>query len=201
MVAPVSSPHNISQGTGHQAGAGTVERLGHAVVLRAEHLPVDVEVARLVDDAHRRARQRVVGLEVEKDPDDLEHLARQSLCLVDEYYGVPRTSNEAMTTIAQGQTAPNTSFIWEGRAGSPPRNVKPFDLAARRTVDREAAEKSVAFMERSVRDRKPVFLYYPMILTHDPFQPTPDSSDWDPKAKSEQVQRDVKHFADMTALA
>jgi hypothetical protein len=36
----------------------------------------------------------------------------------DEYYGIPRTSNEAQTTIAQGQTAPNTSFIWEGRAGS-----------------------------------------------------------------------------------
>ena len=48
------------------------------------------------------------------------------------------------------------------------------------------------------RDR-PFFLYYPMILTHDPFQPTPDSPDWDPKAKGEQVHRDVKHFADMTA--
>ena len=46
---------------------------------------------------------------------------------------------------------------------------------------------------------RPFFLYYPMILTHDPFQPTPDSANWDPKVKSEQVQRDVKHFADMTA--
>jgi arylsulfatase A len=46
---------------------------------------------------------------------------------------------------------------------------------------------------------RPFFLYYPMILTHDPFQPTPDSSNWDPKTKSEQVQKDVKHFADMTA--
>jgi arylsulfatase A len=46
---------------------------------------------------------------------------------------------------------------------------------------------------------KPFFLYYPMILTHDPFQPTPDSPEWDPKTKSEQVQRNVKHFADMTA--
>lgn len=46
---------------------------------------------------------------------------------------------------------------------------------------------------------RPFFLYYPMILTHDPFQPTPDSAEWDPKTKSEQVQRDVKHFADMTA--
>jgi arylsulfatase A len=45
----------------------------------------------------------------------------------------------------------------------------------------------------------PFFLYYPMMLTHDPFQPTPDSPDWDPKAKGEGVNRDVKHFADMTA--
>lgn len=46
---------------------------------------------------------------------------------------------------------------------------------------------------------KPFFLYYPMMLTHDPFQPTPDSANWDPKAVGEQVNRDVKHFADMTA--
>jgi arylsulfatase A len=43
------------------------------------------------------------------------------------------------------------------------------------------------------------FLYYPMILTHDPFQPTPDSSDWDPQAIGEEVHRDGKQFADMTA--
>ncbi len=46
---------------------------------------------------------------------------------------------------------------------------------------------------------RPFFLYYPMILTHSPFQPTPDSPDWDPKAVGEQVNQDVKHFADMTA--
>lgn len=45
----------------------------------------------------------------------------------------------------------------------------------------------------------PFFLYYPMILTHDPFQPTPDSAAWDPGAVGEKVNRDVKHFADMTA--
>jgi arylsulfatase A len=45
----------------------------------------------------------------------------------------------------------------------------------------------------------PFFLYYPMILTHDPFQPTPDSLKWDPKAEGNDVHRDVKHFADMTA--
>ncbi|OLE82319.1 MAG: hypothetical protein AUF76_09865 [Acidobacteria bacterium 13_1_20CM_2_65_9] len=92
----------------------------------------------------------------------------------DEYYGIPRTSNEAQTTIAQGQTAPNTSFIWEGRAGRPPRNVKPFDLKTRRTIDRESAEKAIAFMERNVRDRKPFFLYYPMTQIHFPTLTHPD---------------------------
>ena len=34
---------------------------------------------------------------------------------------------------------------------------------------------------------KPFFLYYPMLLTHAPYQPTPDSPDWDPKAMGEDV--------------
>ncbi len=46
---------------------------------------------------------------------------------------------------------------------------------------------------------KPFFLYYPMILTHDPFQPTPDSPDWDPTISSEAKQRNLKNFAEMTA--
>lgn len=45
----------------------------------------------------------------------------------------------------------------------------------------------------------PFFLYYPVLLTHAPFQPTPDSPDWDPKAVGESVNQSVKHFADMTA--
>lgn len=44
---------------------------------------------------------------------------------------------------------------------------------------------------------QPFFLYYPMILTHDPFQPTPDSPDWDPAAVGENANRDVRHFAEM----
>lgn len=46
---------------------------------------------------------------------------------------------------------------------------------------------------------RPFFLYYPMMLTHAPFQPTPDSPDWDPQAQGETVNDQVKHFADMTA--
>lgn len=42
------------------------------------------------------------------------------------------------------------------------------------------------------------FLYYPMVLTHDPFEPTPASPLWHAKTKSEVVEN-VRHFAEMTA--
>ena len=42
------------------------------------------------------------------------------------------------------------------------------------------------------------FLYYPMTLTHSPFQPTPDSAGWDPKM-GERDGHAIKHFAEMTA--
>jgi arylsulfatase A len=44
---------------------------------------------------------------------------------------------------------------------------------------------------------KPFLLYYPMMLTHAPYQPTPDSKTWDPKAQGEEVNRRPEHFADM----
>jgi arylsulfatase A len=46
---------------------------------------------------------------------------------------------------------------------------------------------------------RPFLLYYPMILTHNPFQPTPDSPEWDPTVNDEKQKTDPKHFADMTA--
>ncbi|MBI5767605.1 MAG: sulfatase-like hydrolase/transferase [Verrucomicrobia bacterium] len=44
---------------------------------------------------------------------------------------------------------------------------------------------------------EPFLLYYPMMLTHAPYQPTPDSKDWDPKAIGEQVNQAEAHFGDM----
>ena len=92
----------------------------------------------------------------------------------DEFFGIPRTSNEAQTTMAQGGKEPNTSFIWEGRQGEPTRNVRPFNMETRRTVDREAAERGIAFMERNVKAGRPFFFYYPMTQLHFPAQPHPE---------------------------
>ena len=92
----------------------------------------------------------------------------------DEYYGIPRTSNEAQTTIANGSTTPGTSFIWEGKAGSPGRNVKPFDMDTRRTLDRELTDRGIAFMERNAKARTPFFFYFPITQIHFPTLAHPD---------------------------
>jgi arylsulfatase len=94
----------------------------------------------------------------------------------DEYFGIPRTSNEAQTTIAQGQTTPDTSFIWEGSTSAPARNVKPFNMETRRTIDREALDRGMAFMERHARERRPFFFYYPMTQIHFPTLAHPEFS-------------------------
>ena len=44
---------------------------------------------------------------------------------------------------------------------------------------------------------QPFFLYYPMLLTHAPYQPTPDSKTWNPKAVGENVNQAKAHFGDM----
>lgn len=51
-----------------------------------------------------------------------------------------------------------------------------------------------------IRDHQsePFFVYYPMILPHWPFEPTPDSDDWDPTAKGVlKGQGKTRYFADM----
>jgi arylsulfatase len=50
----------------------------------------------------------------------------------------------------------------------PTRNVKPFNLETRRTIDRESAERGIALMERAVTAKKPFFFYYPMTQIHFP---------------------------------
>ncbi len=61
-----------------------------------------------------------------------------------------------------------------------------------------ATEYAIDFINRH-RDQ-PFLLYYPMILTHCPFEPTPDSEDWDPASKGSATYKgDPKYFGDMVA--
>lgn len=53
----------------------------------------------------------------------------------------------------------------------------------------------IDFIER--KKDKPFFIYYPMVLVHDPFVPTPDSEDW--KNRDQRYKRDTAYFKDMVA--
>ena len=96
------------------------------------------------------------------------------------------------------------SFLWQ-HTRRPPRYANPG--LEQNGVEKEFPQGSYGpalvndfaldFVTR--HKEHPFFLYYPMILTHDPFQPTPDSPNWDATAQGESVNRQTKHFADMTA--
>ena len=51
------------------------------------------------------------------------------------------------------------------------------------------------FIER--KKEKPFFIYYPMVLVHEPFVPTPDSKDW--ADKNMRYKKDTAYFKDMVA--
>jgi arylsulfatase A len=96
------------------------------------------------------------------------------------------------------------SYLWQ-HTRRPPRYANPG--LEHNGVAKEFPEGSYGptlvndfaldFVER--HHAHPFFLYYPLMLTHEPFQPTPDSPDWDPKAQGENVNRSEKHFSEMTA--
>src|SRR5262245_3690878 len=96
------------------------------------------------------------------------------------------------------------SYLWQ-HTRRPPRyanpglehNGKELDFTKGEYGPDLVNDFAIDFVNR--HKDKPFFLYYPMMLTHGPYQPTPDSPDWDPKAMGEMVNRDAKHFADMVA--
>jgi arylsulfatase A-like enzyme len=94
----------------------------------------------------------------------------------DEWYGIPNTSNEAQFTSTPGFDSTRTPvpYIWEQKAGEAPKKAKVFNMDSRRTVDREAALKSVDFMQRNARAGKPFFLFYPLTQIHFPTVAHPD---------------------------
>ncbi|MEO0470768.1 MAG: sulfatase-like hydrolase/transferase [Bacteroidota bacterium] len=57
------------------------------------------------------------------------------------------------------------------------------------------ADFAVDFIDRHAHE--PFFLYYPMVLVHDPFVPTPTSQNWDDK--SLRYQKDISYFREMVS--
>ncbi len=94
----------------------------------------------------------------------------------DEWYGIPRTSNETMFTASPGfdPFAVNIPAVMEGVAGSPAREVANYDLAKRRLIDGEIVDKTIDFMRRNHAKQQGFFAYVPLTHLHFPTLPHPD---------------------------
>jgi len=93
----------------------------------------------------------------------------------DEWYGIPRTTDEAMWSAA-----PNWSKdivppekIMEGRKGEKSRALKDYDVEQRRLIDAEMTRRTVDFMERQAKAGKPFFAYATLTQPHMPTLPNP----------------------------
>jgi len=93
----------------------------------------------------------------------------------DEWYGIPRTTDEALWPGEPGAKAAGVSFeyIMEGRKGEKSREIVVYDLDQRRLIDAEITRRTIDFMKRSVAAGKPFYAYVPFTLVHFPTLPNP----------------------------
>lgn len=94
----------------------------------------------------------------------------------DEWYGVPNSTDESTYYDMPGFAASGVSesYVLESTKGQVPKQVRPYRLDYRPLIDRDLTDKALDFMERSVKDKKPFFVYLPYTATHFPTMPHPD---------------------------
>jgi arylsulfatase A-like enzyme len=94
----------------------------------------------------------------------------------DEWYGIPRTTNESMFTTSPGFDADVVPlpYVMAGVKGQPAKNVHVYDLEARRRIDAELTDKTIDFMKRQATAGKPFFAYVPLTQLHYPTLPHRD---------------------------
>ena len=94
----------------------------------------------------------------------------------DEWYGVPNSTDESTYSSLEGfsKSGVPETYVMSGVKGKEPKKVKPYNLEYRPLIDRDLTDKAKDFMKRSVKQKKPFFLYLPYTATHFPTMPHPD---------------------------
>jgi arylsulfatase A-like enzyme len=93
----------------------------------------------------------------------------------DEWYGIPRTTDEAMWSSSAGYSpdiVPQEK-IMEGTKGEKSRALTDYDIVQRRLIDAEITRRSVAFIDRQAKAGKPFFAYVALTQPHLPSLPNP----------------------------
>jgi len=94
----------------------------------------------------------------------------------DEWYGISNTTDESLYEDGFQYDPEQVALpqIMESVKGKEPKAVKTYNVAARREIDAELARRTIDFMERNVKAKKPFFLYVPFTQVHLPTLPHPD---------------------------
>lgn len=93
----------------------------------------------------------------------------------DEWYGIPRTTDESLWPDAPGWSADimPPERIMEGRKGERSREVRVYDQTQRRLMDAEITRRTIAFMQRKAGTGIPFFAYACLTQPHLPTLPNP----------------------------
>ncbi len=107
----------------------------------------------------------------------------------DEWYGIPRTYNEALWPSLNETNSPWPSVgsrqgwsaelvppepVYEARKGENARQVAQLDLERHRRMDEEITSRAVGFIKRQAGSGKPFFAYVSLRLLHMPTTPHPE---------------------------
>ncbi len=94
----------------------------------------------------------------------------------DDWYGLPRTLNEAYFTTSPGfdEELVQVPHLMEGKAGEESTNIEVFDMDNRRLIDAEIVRRSIDFMTSNAEKNQKFFLYAPITQMHFPNLPHPD---------------------------
>ncbi len=93
----------------------------------------------------------------------------------DEWYGIPRTTDEALWPSAPGYSPSimPPEQIMEGRKGEKSRGLRVYDIEQRRLIDAEITRRTIDFMERQKQANRPFFAYATITQPHLPTLPNP----------------------------
>lgn len=94
----------------------------------------------------------------------------------DEWYGVPRTTDESLWHDQPGYDAGEfrPTYIMEGRKGEPSRNLELYTAKNRPLIDTEITRRAINFIDRAAAAKTPFFCYIPYTLIHYPTTPHPE---------------------------
>jgi arylsulfatase A-like enzyme len=107
----------------------------------------------------------------------------------DEWYGIPRTYDEAMWPSLNRTTGmwpavgdkqgwqPNlvhAEHIYEARKGEKAKPVADLNLDTRRTIEAEITNRAIEFIKRNAKAGKPFYAYVSSSMVHMPTLPNPE---------------------------